>query len=572
MLDSTAPLVDAEVNKLLSMGAVKEIPFSRDNFYSRIFLVPKKEGAFRPVIDLSRLNKFVENFHFQMENISCLKTLLKRGDFMTCIDLKDAYLSVHVRKSSQRYLCFQLRNKTFAFQGLPFGLNTAPRVFTKLIKPVAAYLRKRGIRIIVYLDDFLILGSSIEESIANTWQTLTLLQRLGFTINWEKSILEPTQSLTFLGLVIDSQTMSLTLPEKKILNIQNKCQRLLLNPTPSAREVASLIGTLEAARPAIWQAPLHYRYLQIQLIKSLQISQDNYETLMSLNSNAQAELRWWHQNVVTVNGSTINPSPPDLYITSDASKAGWGAWCGDLTANGRWLPLEAKQHINVLELKAAYLAIKAFLKDRTNIVVCLRMDNTTAVAHVNNKGGTRSPQLVSLTLELWQWCVQKSILITAQHLPGKLNSAADRESREFYDSSEWQIDPQVIQPFITGCNVDLFALLPTYASWKTRPGGFLHGCNDTVLGPSERLRLSTIQPDSTSSERGLAGQSGSGTGSSSLAGAALVTSSPKTPNQETSHDPELQIRAEGPCIPPQNPSNVSQDPSAVFHISGNNIK
>jgi len=159
--DLTVPLIDAEVNKLLSLGAIKTVPFSKGNFYSRLFLVPKKDGTYRPVIDLSRLNKFVANCHFQMENISCLKTLLNMGDFLTCIDLKDAYLSVHVHESSQRYLCFQWRNQSFAFQGLPFGLNTAPRVFTKLIKPVAAYLRKRGIRIIVYLDDFLILGSSI---------------------------------------------------------------------------------------------------------------------------------------------------------------------------------------------------------------------------------------------------------------------------------------------------------------------------------------------------------------------------------------------------------------------------
>ena len=124
----------------------------------------------------------------------------------------------------QRYLCFQWRNQSFAFQGLPFGLNTVPRVFTKLIKPVAAYLRKRGIRIIVYLDDFLILGSSIKESRANTLLTLDLLQWLSFTINWEKSLLDPTQSLTFLSLSINSLTMSLRLPKKKILNIQHKCK------------------------------------------------------------------------------------------------------------------------------------------------------------------------------------------------------------------------------------------------------------------------------------------------------------------------------------------------------------
>lgn len=169
------------------------------------------------------------------------------------------------------------------------------------------------------------------------------------------------------------------------MNVQHKYQKILCKPTSSTREVASLIGTLEAARPAIWQAPLHYRYLQIELLKSLQPSQHNYET------------HWWLQNVATVSGSTINPPPSDLYITSDASKAGWGACCVGLTANGRRSPLQAKQHINVLELKAAFLATKAFLIGRSTISVCLRMDNTTAEAHVNNKRGTRSPQLVILT-------------------------------------------------------------------------------------------------------------------------------------------------------------------------------
>lgn len=85
------------------------------------------------------------------------------------------------------------------------------------------------------------------------------------------------------------------------------------------------------------------------------------------------------------------------------------------------------------------------------------MDNTTAVAHVNNKRGTRSPQLVNLTLDLWQVYLQRAILISAEHLPGKLYEVADRESREVGDASEWQIDSQVIQPFIRKCNVDLVA-------------------------------------------------------------------------------------------------------------------
>ena len=169
---------------------------------------------------------------------------------------------------------------------------------------------------------------------------------------------------------------------------------------------------------------------------------------MPLNSNAHTELQLWLHNIAVVNGSTFNPPTPKFHITSDASKAGWGACCQNPTANARWSPLEAKDHINVLELKAAFLATKTFLKHHSNIRVCLRMDNTTALAHVNNKGGTRSPQLVSFTLELWQWCLQKSILITAKH---SANSTMQQtESQEsFYDSSEWQIDPKLIQPFLT---------------------------------------------------------------------------------------------------------------------------
>ena len=102
------------------------------------------------------------------------------------------------------------------------------------------------------------------------------------------------------------------------------------------------------------------------------------------------------------------------------------------------------------------------------------MDNTTAVTHVNNKGGTRSPPLVVLSLELWQWWLKREILISGQHIPGKTNTIADKESRQFLDTSEWQIDPHTIKPFLKDCNIDLFvsrltALLPKYVSWRPDP-------------------------------------------------------------------------------------------------------
>ena len=179
----------------------------------------------------------------------------------------------------------------------------------------------------------------------------TFHHKLGEVPPSPHSVFDISQSL---GLSIDSQAMSLSLPEKKFLDIQNKCQSLIRNPTTSARTVASLIETLEVAHPAIWQAPLHYSQLQIQLIKSLQAFRDNYEILVSLNSNAHTKHQWWLHNIATVKGNTINPPAPEVYITSDASKAGWGACCQNLTTNGRLSPLEAKDHINVFEIKAVF--------------------------------------------------------------------------------------------------------------------------------------------------------------------------------------------------------------------------
>ena len=130
-------------------GAVQKIPFTRDGFYSRLFLVPKKGGSMRPVIDLSSLNKFIVNEHFQMENLSCLKTLLLPGDFMTNIDLKDAYLSVPVHETSRKFLRFIWKGTCYQFKALPFGLCSAPRIFAKVLKPVAAFLRRKAIRVLI---------------------------------------------------------------------------------------------------------------------------------------------------------------------------------------------------------------------------------------------------------------------------------------------------------------------------------------------------------------------------------------------------------------------------------------
>ena len=198
-----------------------------------------------------------------------LTTMIQRQDWMMTIDLRDAYLCLPMHSDHQKYLRFMWGGQLFQSISVPFGLSPAPREFTKLLKPVMAILRKLGLRILTFLDDIIILNQNQDILIQDRDSIIWLLQHLWFIINWEKSSLSPSQRVEYLGLIIDSETMTLTLPEKKVQDLQTECRLILNRQTVSIRALSKLIGKLSASVMAILPAPLHYRQLQMQKSKEL---------------------------------------------------------------------------------------------------------------------------------------------------------------------------------------------------------------------------------------------------------------------------------------------------------------
>ena len=325
-----------------------------------------------------------------MKNLVTLKSLLNKGDYMINLDLTDAYLTVPMHPDSRKFLRFLLGDKTYEFTAMPFGLNVAPRLFTKIMKPVVASLRSQGVRLIIYLDDILIIASSIETLNRHKTLAISLLESLGFLINYEKSNLTPSQQIVFLGMLVDSAPMQFILPQQKAVQIQKECRLLLNTNRPTIRHLSRVLGLLEACRPAVWSAPLHYRQLQTLQINALQ-RWANYNALVDLTPSAKSDLSWWVTTLQTPQGSPIVPPIADLTISSDASKQGWGASWGSQRTGGLWSEKESQDHINVLELRAAFFALKSFLPTQTNKVICLKLDNTTAVSYLNNLGGHSLP-------------------------------------------------------------------------------------------------------------------------------------------------------------------------------------
>ena len=192
-----------ELQNLLRKGAIEPAPQS-PGFYSRLFLAQKASGLWRPIIDLSTLNDYITSSHFHMETPRSVLSSIHPGDWMISLDLQDAYLQVPVHHDSRRYLRFVVAGKSYQFRVLCFGLTTAPQVFTRIMAPVSAILHRYGVRMLRYLDDWLILASTEIACIQSRDRLLSICTELVIQVNLTKSSLVPTQSLVYLGMEIRS--------------------------------------------------------------------------------------------------------------------------------------------------------------------------------------------------------------------------------------------------------------------------------------------------------------------------------------------------------------------------------
>ena len=155
-----------------------------------------------------------------------------------------------------------------------------------------------------------------------------------------------------------------------------------------------------------------------------------------------------------------------------------GAVCEGVSKGGPWALAEAKQHINRLALLASFLGLKALARERTYVHIRLRLGNTTAVSVINHMGTSHSHACNAIGKSIWEWCIDRHIWISAAYLPGKRNTTADTESRNFDVSLEWMLDNAILGESLKTLNfepvIDLFASslnnqFPRYAAYKPDP-------------------------------------------------------------------------------------------------------
>lgn len=462
-----ASAIDAEVQKLLNKGIIVETRHEEDQFVSPIFLRPKKDGTNRMILNLKELNEFVKYNHFKMDSLRSAICMMTKNCYMASLDIKDAYFSIPVAPDHRRYLKFQWRTELYMFICCPMGYSEAPRLFTKLLKPVYSVLRKKGHQSVGYIDDSYLQGQDLISCQNNVVDTVILLQKLGFILHPDKSIFIPSQQMVFLGFVLDSVNMRISLASDKAEKIKSLCSQFLKAKSPSIRDLCKLIGTLVASFPAVPYGKLFYRQLEIDKILALRKGKGNFDSPISISQLASEDLLWWERHIVNTS-SPISHGEPSLMLETDASTKGWGCFCKalDIKTGGEWSSSEAMSHINVLELKAAFFALRSICSDRRNTHIHLLMDSMTAVAYVREQGGTKSLACNAVARQIWAWAYKKGIWLTASYISTAENVHADHESRHFENDKEWMLDKCVFQAVVSRLkfqpDIDLFASRHNY--------------------------------------------------------------------------------------------------------------
>ena len=158
-------------------------------------------------------------------------------------------------------------------------------------------------------------------------------------------------------------------------------------------------------------------------------------------------LKWWLEESNVLTGQPLHPLKHALQIFTDASNEGWGTHLDGHTARGTWSLPESKLHINHLELKAVFLALKEFRTLCCNKTILIATDNTTVVAYINKEGGgMKSGSLCALLWRILSWCTSQQVTLRARHIPGRLNVIADKLSRlGQINQTEWSLHPEVFQ-------------------------------------------------------------------------------------------------------------------------------
>ena len=446
---------------------------TKPRIVSALGAVPKPDSEeLRLIHDCSMpsglgVNSYIEIEKQKFQTIDDAVALLQKGYYMAKVDLRHAYRSVPVHPANYQALGLKWKFKgctkyTYLMDTrLPFGGKSAPGIFHRLTQAVRRMMVRRGFTmVVVYLDDFLVIGKSHSECQAAYNVLCELLVSLGFHLSSSK-VVPPCQCLTFLGVQFDTNCLSLSLPVKKLTDLRVIITTFLQRKRASKRQLQQLAGRLNWACKVVYGGRTFLRR-GLDLMNTMPHSASKCRLRLAFHR----DMEWWNEFLVTFNGKCdFLDSRPITDLQTDACAYGLGAFF-----KGDWFysnflvdaqPL-AHLHINFKEALCVVFAAQRWASSWRNKSVIVYCDNTAAVAMIN-KGSTRNPAMMKYLRHLFWLSATYNFRIRAVHIAGKLNITADHVSR-LHEASHFLSFMNILQQFSSCLPFSLSAV--DHMSWS----------------------------------------------------------------------------------------------------------
>ena len=475
-------LVQKEIDRLLDLGIITRSTVYPGDYVSNFFTRPKKDkDKIRCILNAKSINKYIRFKHFKMDNLQTALNIMRPGMYMGTLDIVDSYFAIPIRDSYKKYLKFITLGQCFQFEVMPQGFRDSAFIFTKLLKVPLAYLRQEfGFLSVAYVDDIILFGYDSQECLQNLKVTSDLLQKLGYGLNVPKSLIDPATERAFVGFVLNSIEMSVSLTLDRTQKIMKSLRAIRQKSIVKIRIFASMVGQLVATFPAVRYGPLHSKKLEISKTIALNRSRKNYEAKMTISEQDHAEIDWW---IATIPGTKVFLIPRKIqytFYTDASSTGGWGFHLVEqnLTVGQQWSPQEKTLHINVLETKSILFSILSCLKKVHHSAIMVYSDNTTAVQGLKSQGTTKSFACNKIMRKILRFCEEHDIHLNIAHVAGKNNQIADTASRKFKNiDTEWSLPQDTFEnicKILGNPQIDLFASrlnrkMNKFCSWYPDP-------------------------------------------------------------------------------------------------------
>ena len=468
------------IEEMLQKRVIEET--NKIRWQSKLFVVPKKEeGKKRIILDLSALNQMIVCPKFKMLTLKEVRRNLPKGVFTCSLDLKDGYWHVPITPKLRPFLGFTYGNQLFQFRGMPFGLNVAPRAFTKIIFQVSKVAAKEGIWLLPYLDDILVVSQSREQNLDDALRTRQIFEELGFLINEEKSRMTPAQKFQWLGVEWNVKSNpSCTVPLTTLEKLANLIDRTCQPETTKRKQIMKLQGL------ANWIANVDPFFklltaLTRSILRTFSGSLDK-KTPITLPRFTRARVLLW-RSYHTVPAPLGTPDP-DVHIMTDASRTGWGIVMNKKRYMGSFHP-SMVYSINVKELLVVWMAL--LLVNRRGISIRIMVDNTQAIYAVR-KGFAKTYHLRSLAELVRKRLRSLHQTLDIKHIKGSYNVISDQLSRNTTISTEWALPQEFFNRTILRKFPDLeWDLFATSLNHKLNK--FIAPCPDLGAAAVDALSL-----------------------------------------------------------------------------------